>query len=46
MVKKKCSLKFYEQINKIGKRIEKEFKGKRKKIELKRLQKYTRSVCD
>ena len=28
---KKCSLKFNEQINKIGKRIEKEFKGKKRK---------------
>ncbi len=43
---KKCSLKFYEQVNEIGKRIEKEFKGKKKKKALKGLNKYVRSVCD
>ena len=43
---KKCSLKFNEQVNEIGKRIEKEFKGKKREKALRGLNRYVRSVCD
>ena len=44
--KAKCSLKFSDQVNDVGKIIEKEFTGKKRKKALKDLNRYVRSVCD